>query len=102
MGWIRVGKHGPSSAQQLHNIAAKIEVDNKTVVENREHAEASASIEHDPTYPILLRRTKDHDLPFIPSSEVVKRNGNDGNRLCTHLRGPCHMSIEEHSVGLLT
>ena len=85
MGWIRIGTHGAGLAQQLHNVAAKVQVDTKTADEQVCEAGGETNIEHDRLYPILSRRAKDQDLPFIPASEVVMRNGKNENRLCTHL-----------------
>lgn len=67
MGWLR-GSGNPS--KHLHNLAGRIEV------------ESQESIYSKATYPIQPKDVKDADLPFIPSDEVMKRQGQEGCKLC--------------------
>ena len=85
MGWISIGRQGAGPAKHLHELAAKVEVENQVAEDRNCHVQAEATVKQDEAYPVLSRRTKDKDLPLIPLSQVVKRNGKDGNRLCTYL-----------------
>lgn len=68
----------------------KVESEHAEHVENIEIlgqvAEDDGAEDGNPTdFPVLPKRVKDEDLPFIASSTVRKQDGQEGKRLCTHL-----------------
>ena len=82
MGWIRT----TNPAKQLHSLAANVEVE-RVRLDSPSASPTSpkrdvAMAKQDNSYPIQPKKTPDKDLPLIPASEVTKRDGKDGNRLC--------------------
>lgn len=82
-----------SPARQLHEVATSVEKTREETVTNEN--DRGEAIE----YPIISRRTKDQDLPFISPGEVKKHDGVEGRRLC--MRKPSHRPFMRGSIVLL-
>lgn len=82
MGLFRPG----NPAAQLHTLAGKVEVEHIHSEERKDSEKPDGrhtKMETHHTYPIQPKKTADKDLPFIPASEVQKRDGKDGKQLRT-------------------
>ena len=80
MGWIRFN-HSSTPSKQLHSLAAKVEIDNVAFDTKECQHINDPTIAHDKSYPFQSQHVHNADLPFIDSSEVAKRKGEDGTRL---------------------
>ena len=66
------------------NLAEHVErID--TRLDSEQPPQAKAETASPESWPILTRRKPEKDLPFIPSTDVRKRDGREDSRLCTYL-----------------
>ena len=97
MGKIRLS----AFKSQLSLFDEKPMIEERPVVNEKhdvEHVEGAEHIEvhsEDTYFPILPRKTKKEDLPFVPSTEIKKRTGQGCDRLCTYL---FHLPCRSHVV----
>ena len=75
--------------------------DNKEKIDNACHRKKVEATTPKAIFPILPQRFQGEDLPFIPSAEVIKRDGKGDNRLCTYLQLPKTLAPNESPLPTL-